>query len=136
MFITITNLFAIAVFGQNMALFEDTTWVIFARAENQQQKAENFLWNNKKKIGEFAIFKFWKHVYQQIRRVGYIFIKILTKGLGVIWNFQIYFSLITSDDSDNEDLVNADANNIPRAKVSTYFFKLTFYLILIRIVKW
>ena len=31
--------------------------------------------------------------------------------------FQFYFRLITSDDSDNDDLVNADANNIPRAKV-------------------
>merc|ERR1712172_289824 len=27
-------------------------------------------------------------------------------------------ALITSDDSDNEDLVNADANNIPRAKLN------------------
>ena len=35
--------------------------------------------------------------------------------------FQFYFRLITSDDSDNDDLVNADANNIPRAKVNTVF---------------
>ena len=96
-------------------LTENSTWISTYRQESKQNKSE--IEEEKRTqlfCAIFFILAFIKHVYQQIWRVSNLFNSILHQ----IKNEFCFLRLITSDDSDTEDLANADHNILPQAKVN------------------